>query len=256
MKKLAKAGVVLMCSGFISLAHAASYDKAESVQSQTNTDSTNSQKRIDDSAEISAQTRADIEQLQAEITNLTIYQSHLDKMVQSQNQEKSSLQEQLEQIQATRQGIVPLMYKMLDELEQQVQQGLPIRRETRLQRVEKLRTLMTRADVSDAEKFRRLLEAYQIELSYGGKMGRYDDQITLADGKKIEASLVYLGKVSLLARSLDQQKYWRWDQSQQQWQSLDSGFDAIDSAFDVADKNTTPTLLALPLSLPLNEEEK
>ncbi len=245
-----------MCYGFISIGHAASYDKAESVQSQTNTDSQTSQKRIDNSAEISAQTRADIEQLQAEITNLKVYQSHLDKMVQSQDKEKSSLQEQIDQIQATRQGIVPLMYKMLDELENQVQQGLPIQRASRLQRVEKLRTTMTRADVSDAEKFRRLLEAYQIELSYGSKMGHYDDQITLNDGKQIEVSVMYLGKVSLLARALDRQTYWYWDQSQQQWQTLESGFEAIDRAFDVADKNTTPTLLDLPLSLSLNEEEK
>lgn len=59
------------------------------------------------------------------------------------------------------------MYKMIDGLKNTVKNDKPLRAEQRYQRIEKLETMMTIANVSDAEKYRRILEAYQIELDYG-----------------------------------------------------------------------------------------
>ncbi len=124
----------------------------------------------------------------------------------------TSIDTQLQQINATRQGVVPLMYQMLAGLEEQIKQDKPIRIETRLARLDELKSLMPQADVSDAEKYRRILEAYQIEMDYGLKLGSYRSLINV--GSDIEAEQLYLGRLALVARSLDRHQYWSWDINQ------------------------------------------
>ncbi|MCL7422819.1 MAG: DUF3450 domain-containing protein, partial [Methylobacter sp.] len=49
---------------------------------------------------------------------LTIYNRHLQDLLASQAQEKTSLEQQLKDIEVTKQEIVPLILHMLDSLEQ------------------------------------------------------------------------------------------------------------------------------------------
>ncbi len=167
----------------------------------------------------------------------------------SQKNEAASIEGQIVDIKATRQGIVPLMYRMLDSLTVWVEQDKPIKAEQRHNRIERLHEMMGRADISDAEKFRRILEAYQIELDYGTKLGTYEGQIT-ADGKRLEANIFYLGRAALLARSIAGTRYWSWSDDAEAWLPVDpSQSENIDLAFTIAKKQATPALLTLPASL-------
>ena len=171
----------------------------------------------------------------------------------SQSKEASNLESQIEEINNTRQGIVPLMYQMISGLKVLVEEDLPIKHEARLERIAKLDNMLVRADVSDAEKYRRILEAYQIELDYGVKLGVYQSKISIEESVR-EAQVLHLGRVSLVARSLDGNKSWSWDQSQKHWQPLDSALKPdLDRAFNVANKQATPSLLTLPLTLNVME---
>ncbi|WP_077313670.1 DUF3450 domain-containing protein [Vibrio palustris] len=240
--------IVALAYAFPSLAN--SIDSAKSIEHHTNRASAKSQQHIDRSAEATIKLKAQIEQLQQETKNLRIYRDHLNSMVESQQQEMTSLDNQIAEIKTTRQGIVPLMYDMLAALEHQIEHDKPLRRHARVQRVDALKKLMPRADVSDAEKFRRILEAYQIEMDYGTKLGTYQGRITLNDDTKIEAQILYLGRVSLVARNLAGSQYWTWNAHSHQWQVLDSDAkEGIDNAFDVANKKVAPTFLSLPVSL-------
>ncbi|WP_428775775.1 DUF3450 domain-containing protein [Vibrio sp.] len=226
-----------------------SLSKAQAVQAQTHKSSAESQKRIDASAEQTSVLRAEIESLQQEVKNIQVYHDHLSAMVASQQTEMDSFNQQIEQIQDTRQGIVPLMYDMLAGLEQQLADDLPIKLQQRKQRLAKLKALMPQADVSDAEKYRRILEAYQIELDYGTKLDFYTGQIDV-DGQPLQAQIVHLGRVSLIARNLNQTRYWGWSQQQKRWQSLPSdSFADLDKAFALAQKQIAPELLNLPVAL-------
>jgi len=95
--------------------------------------------------------QAEIEILKEEVRNLELYQRHLTSMIANQEQEKSSLAKQIQDIQVTRQGIVPLMYDMLDTLKTTINQDMPIKWQQRQERIEKLEQMMVRADVADAE---------------------------------------------------------------------------------------------------------
>ncbi|EGR0773896.1 DUF3450 domain-containing protein [Vibrio cholerae] len=240
----------LLCVSALLPAHAASLDQAQAIQNSTNQASAQSQQKIDRSAEQSLLLRAEIEQLNEEVKNLQVYRNHLQSLVANQQQEMASLEQQTEEIKRTRQGIVPLMYDMIEGLEEWVAQDKPIRLAARQERIEKLKELMPRADVSDAEKYRRILEAYQIELDYGNKLGTYQAKITLPSAQEVEADVLYLGRLSLLARSLDGEQFWTWNSNQNAWQAItDANKSDLAAAYQLAQQQIAPTLLNLPVSL-------
>lgn len=231
-----------------SLANANDLNSARNVEAQTITQSAQSQARINKSSDKAFELKSDIAMLEQEVSNLEVYEKHLQAVVTNQEEEMQSIDTQLEQISDTRQGVVPLMYQMLEGLEQHIQSDKPIRLESRLARLEELKSLMPQADVSDAEKYRRILEAYQIEMDYGIKMGSYRSLINV--GNEIEAEQLYLGRLSLVARSLDKNQYWSWDVNQNSWVALDSSVaPQIDRAFAIANKQASPSLIELPVSL-------
>lgn len=251
---LIKPSIALLISSTLIPAYADDLSDAQAVQSKTNQASVVSQKRIDVSAEKALTLEAEIEQLQEEVGNLTIYRNHLSSLVNSQNEEVASLNEQIEQIAQTRQGVVPLMYHMIDGLKRIVANDKPIRKTQREERIAKLEAMMTRADVADAEKFRRILEAYQIEMDYGTKMSVYQGKIALDGDDQVEADIFYLGRVSLVARSLSGEQFWSWSQQQQSWQAVGSEQKTeLDKAFAVANKQIAPSMLTLPVSLNVRE---
>lgn len=231
-------------------AQADSLDNARSIERQTNQVAKNAQQKIDANSDQSFQLQAEVERLQDQVDNLSLYQTHLKKLVASQEAEKVSIDEQLTNIEETRQGVVPLMYHMIDGLQSSLEQGAPVRFASREKRLDELKTLMGRADISDAEKYRRILEAYQIEMDYGSKLGIYEGQIDLSQDDTRQVDLLYVGKVVLLARSKDAQYAWLWSQSQKQWQEVaaDQKPD-INQAYALANKQQAPSLLHLPLSV-------
>ncbi|WP_165935489.1 DUF3450 domain-containing protein [Vibrio owensii] len=251
---LMKSSIALLITSVLIPVQAENLNDAQAVQSKTNQASAVSQKRIDASAEKSLSLEAEIEQLNEEVSNLKIYRDHLSNLVDSQNEEVASLNEQIEQIAQTRQGVVPLMYHMLDGLKTIVANDKPIRKAQREERIAKLDAMMTRADVADAEKFRRILEAYQIEMDYGTKIGIYQGKIALEGNDQVEADILYLGRVSLVARSLSGEQLWSWSQQQNAWQSVGSEQKSeLDKAFAMANKQIAPSMLTLPVSLKVAE---
>lgn len=147
--------------------------KSQNVETQITNNAANSQKKISASSDKAMQLEADIAALKQEVNNLTVYNTHLEGLIASQNSELEGFDSQLSQIDDTRQAIVPLMYEMLDGLKKLNAEDRPIRVDARSKRLESLNEMMTQADISDAEKYRRILEAYQIEMDYGTKMGAY-----------------------------------------------------------------------------------
>ncbi|MCU8282417.1 DUF3450 domain-containing protein, partial [Vibrio vulnificus] len=239
-----KAGAALLLWAVSSGAMSNDLEQAQKIQNRTHTAASKSQSVINVSADKSQLLQAEIEILKEEVRNLELYQRHLTSMIANQEQEKSSLAKQIQDIQVTRQGIVPLMYDMLDTLKTTINQDMPIKWQQRQERIEKLEQMMVRADVADAEKFRRILEAYQIELDYGSKLSAYQDPITLADGKQIEVEQLHLGRVSLIARTLNANQFWYWDKNQRHWLSLTTiPSTDVNRAFDIAAQKVAPAML-------------
>lgn len=184
-------------------------------------------------------------QLRAETDQLALYNRQMTTIVNSQEEELVSIARQIVEIERTERGILPLMSRMLDSLEQFVEFDAPFLAQERGTRVELLKDLLTRADVTTSEKFRRVLEAYQIEVDYGRNIEVYRAQ---QDG--VSYNFLRVGRLALYRLTNDNEKAWLWH-PRKQWLELDSGYlRDLRKALKVADQTTAPELLVLPLPTP------
>lgn len=158
---------------------------------------------------------------QAEV--LSGYNDHVQRMVNDQKENILSLDSQIAGIDKIKQGVVPLMYKMIDTLEKFVELDVPINIERRKERIEGLREIMGDSNVTTSEQFRLVLEAYEIEANYGTVFDAYQSELDLGD-RKITADFVHMGRISLVAQSLDMKNAWVWNNESRSWDVLDDSY--------------------------------
>lgn len=246
---------LLTSSSFV-MANTTPLQQSQQIETRINHQASQSQSVVAKSSDNAIRLQSEVTALQKEVRNLQVYQTHLQGLIESQNEEMTSFDHQLSHVDDTKKSIVPLMYAMLDGLSNLVENDKPIRQQTRMQRIVNLQHMMVQANVSDAEKYRRILEAYQIELDYGTKLGTYTGVINI-NNKKIMTEQLYAGRLSLIARTSDKQSYWAWDQNLKLWKSLPTNMvNQMDMAFKVANKQVSPSLIQLPVSLNTVKEQE
>ena len=104
---------------------------------------------------------------------------------------------------------------------------------------------MERADVTLAEKYRRILEAYQVETEYGRTLEAYRGELVLDDVTRT-VDFLRIGRVSLYYLSLDGADAGIWHNKA--WQKLDDSYrQSISQGLKVAKKQLPPDLLVLPV---------
>jgi len=218
-----------------------------SIEAQVKTDiaAQQSQKNIDNVSDETVQMLAEYREVLRQTESLHAYNEQLNKLVTSQSEEMDAIDLQLKNIEATQRDIVPLMLKMIDTMSLFVELDVPFLPEERQQRVAQLQTLMERADVTLAEKYRRILEAYQVETEYGRTIESYKGELTL-DDKTRTVDFLRIGRVSLYYLSLDGMEAGVW--KKQAWHKLGDQYrQSISHAIKVAKKQLPPDLLVLPV---------
>jgi len=220
------------------------------AQIQVDKEAAQSQQRIDQTHEQTLDAAAQYAQAMAEAESFERYNEQLKAQLKSQEVEIASTQQQLLDIKSTGREVLPLMQKMVQVLDQFIGLDVPFLIEQRTGRINHLKDLMMRADVSISEKYRLIMEAYQIELEYGRTLETYEGMLTVDDQART-VQFVRLGRVSLMYRTLDGDEVGYWDAIQKQWVADNSYADAIDRAIRVANKEAAPELLIAPVPAPV-----
>jgi len=242
-------GTGLLCSP----GYAAEKDKLQaaiSTQDAVEKAEQVSQDKIDKLADQTDQMLTEYKLAIRQYQTLKEYNDHIERIVASQEAELVSMEQQLASIEDTNRGVIPLMARMLDTLEQFVQLDLPFLLKEREKRVAELKELMDRADVTVSEKYRRLMEAYQIENEYGRTIEAYRDVLT--DGSS-ERSVEFLriGRVGLYYQTLDGKETATWDRASKSWKILSEEFrKPVRQGLQIARKQAAPDLLKLPVAAP------
>lgn len=201
-----------------------------------------SQNKIDEIYEKKVRTLQDYRLTKSEIDQLNVYNRQLRAIIKDQEAQKISLEQQIKDIEVTQQGIMPLMERMLTTLDQFISLDVPFLLQEREERVANLRVLLLSSDVTISEKFRRVLEAFQIEIEYGRTIEAYRAQDS--DGNMVD--FLRLGRVSLYSLGLDGDLAKAWDKKNAQWIQLDSSYTAsLKKGIQIARKQSAPALLDL-----------
>jgi hypothetical protein len=186
----------------------------------------------------------------AEAKSLRDYVAQLTGQVKSQRDEIGFIEQQLGEIEVTAREVTPLMQRMVDTLDRFVDLDLPFLVEERRKRVQSLKEMMTRADVTISEKYRRILEAYQIETEYGRTLETY--QASLGEGAGARTvRFLRIGRVALLYQTMDGKETGYWDAGRKDWVVDDAYRTAVRHGFEVADKVGAPDLLIVPVAAPV-----
>jgi hypothetical protein len=184
------------------------------------------------------------------LKNLNDYNAQMERQLGDQKQEIARREAELGQIEETRRHIVPFMLRMLEVYEQLVELDIPFLPEERKRRVEQLQAMMDRSDITLAEKYRRLLEAYRVEAEYGHTIEAYQGK--LENGGAVRTvQFLRLGRVGLYYLSLDGSQAAAWHPREKRWVVLDNGYrEPIKQAILIAERQLPPDLVKLPLPAP------
>ncbi len=153
----------------------------------------------------------------------------------------------LRQIDQTATEVVPLTLKMIDALDEFVTLDLPFQKEERNKRVQELRRLMDRADVTTSEKFRKVMEAYQIEEGFSRSIESYKASLD-RNGEIVTYDFLRIGRTALLFQSPDGGETGMWNQQTRQWETLPESYRiAVQQGLRIAKKQAPPALIKLPV---------
>ncbi len=182
--------------------------------------------------------------------SLRLYNEHIEGMLSSQQGEMASLRQQLQEVEVTQREIVPLMLRMIEALEQFVELDVPFLLDERRARVANLKALVDRADATTSEKFRRVLEAYQVEGEYGRTIGTYTGPLE-ANGQARTVDFLRVGRIGLMYLTLDGREGGIWSAADRTWQPLPDDYRAsVAKGLRIAARQAAPDLLELPLAPP------
>ena len=195
------------------------------------------------------QTRALLERYRAALwqtQQLNVYVQQIGPLLATQDADRAALQQQLQQFGSSSHDLTPLLLRMLDSLDKFVALDLPFLQQERRERVAALKRLMTDAGTPQAEKYRRMLEAYKIEADYGRSLGAERMQLQLEGGGKV-VDVLHLGRVALYYLSLDGAEAGCWDPAAKQWRGIQGRYrSAIREGLKIAHETAAPEVLVLP----------
>lgn len=228
-------------------AGAATLDDAVDASAAGNKAAAEAQERIDalsgDVDALATEYRTALQQIRA----LDVYNRQLESMIASQEEEKVDVARQIEEVTHVGREVLPMMTRMVDTLARFVELDVPFLPEERAGRITGLREMMERADVTISEKYRRILEAYQIESEYGRTIEAYGGEIE-RDGATLSVDFLRVGRLALLYQTLDGRRSGMWDAREKAWVPLEGRYRIpIRRGLQMAQKQTAPDLVEIPL---------
>jgi len=211
-------------------------DEAVAVQADIDTVS-------DETSDLLSKYRTTLKQVEA----IDLYNAQMREMISSQQSELASLQDQVGRVEEVSRSVTPLMIRMITAIDKFVELDVPFLIDDRTERVEELKELMGRADVTTSEKFRQIMAAYQTENEYGRTIEAYRGPLVI-DGRETTVDFLRFGRVALVYMALDESAAGVWSQSERAWVPADDNLmSSIRAGLRIARKQSAPDLITLPL---------
>jgi len=184
-----------------------------------------------------------------EIDGIKVYNRLMTAQNSGQTATLEDIALSMDQVDVINRQIFPLMERMIDGISQSISLDVPFLMDERTERVDALRAIMERSDVSVAEKFRKVMEAYQIENDYGSSVEWYTQSLTL-DGATRSFNMLRIGRIGLYFQSDDAEITGRWNNTERNWE-MDSGARTdVRTGLRMAKQLIAPEMIVIPVAAP------
>ncbi len=220
------------------------------VAQALNEDAAETQAKIDELDDERSEIYSEYQLKLKEIDGQKVYNRQVQLVVNKQDDKIARLKKSIEEVTSIQRNITPLMWRMIEALDQFVANDLPFAMDARIDRVERLRTLMDSPDVAVSEKFSQVLRAYQIESEYGRTIEATESVIML-DGQERNVDLLRIGRITLAYQTGDGKETGWWNPNSEAWEPLaDSYTIPIRNGLKMARKQRTQGLIRVPILVP------
>lgn len=234
---------------------AGAVDQAVDERVEVQEQAERSQQEVDQLADETETMEQEYRDTLRKIENAKSYNEQLRRQVEEQNQRLASFERQLNEVEETQRNIVPLMSRMIEVLDELIEVDTPFLPREREARLSALKEMMYRPDVNLPDKFRRIMEAYQIEMDYGRNMEVYEGELERDNGDRLTVEFLRVGRVGLYYQTLDGQESGYWDDDNNRWQTLSPDFNAaINKGLKIARKEAPPDFFRIPVPAPEQAE--
>lgn len=222
---------------------------AVAAQQQLDKTAAASQKKIDKVAGGTQDMLNEYLNLTQQTDDLRAYDAQLQQLTQAQKEQIDSLNTQIQQVDAVKNGVLPLMVQMADSLVQFVKLDIPYRRDERLARAQALRALLNNPTATANEQFQKLVQAYNDEIAAGRTVETYRGEID-EGGKTLTVNFLRVGHLALAYQTSDKSETGYWDKQKQAWQVDNDYRDAVSEDIAIVNKQAAPDLLEMPVEAP------
>jgi len=182
-----------------------------------------------------------------EIDGLRVYNRLMGAQTDGQQASLEDIALSMDQVDVINRQIFPLMTRMIEGLERSVALDVPFLMEERTKRVDDLEDLLERSDVTVSEKFRKVMEAYQIENDYGNTSETYTQVLTFGEDTR-SYNILRIGRVGLYFQSDDADITGRWNNTDREWVRDDSARAEIRKGLSIAKQIIAPEIIVIPVS--------
>ncbi len=222
-------------------------DSTIDLSVQSSNLSIDAQEKIEELDEISKKVYFEYKDTLNEYKSLKNYDDQLSEIIDAQFKEITNINQQIDSLDDINIDILPLLKTMTDTLRKVIDLDIPFLKDGRLQRVNSLDELLLRADITTAEKFRKVFEAYQIEADFGKTIENYPGYITL-NNNQIAVDFFRLGRLGLFYRTPDGNETGFWNLDSNNWSHEGGSLDKnIKAALDISNRQSPPNFITLPL---------
>jgi len=220
------------------------------VQNDSTIDSKDSQEKITDLSVETQELLGEYRLVLQQIDRLIAYNDYVERLITDQEEQIVDINRQLQEFALIERGIVPLMLESIETLDRFIDLDVPFLLEERKDRVNRLRVIMNESDITVSEKFRQIMDAYQIETSFGSDIEAYTGFLEI-NGENRQVDFLRIGRTSLTYQTPDQNQTGFWNKKTQQWEDLPRKYtDYVKEGLRIAKKQITPDLIQLPVEAP------
>lgn len=223
---------------------------AKKVRIDSQREALASQKKIDSLATETQQRLEEYRDVLHQVEGINVYNEHLERLIVGQNEQLLAIERQMNNARETQRQIIPLINRMVDVLDELVGLDMPFLLQERRLRLDNLKKMVDDPNVALPDKYRRVMEAYQIEMDFGRNIEAYTAELK-HDGQGRMVEFLRVGRVALLYMTFDGNETGYWDKATRKWVVLSKSFNpAIAKGLQIAKKQAPPELIKIPVTAP------
>ncbi|VAV97661.1 TonB system biopolymer transport component; Chromosome segregation ATPase [hydrothermal vent metagenome] len=232
----------------------AQFKSAINTSQQTQRDTAKSQQRIDQlddqTATLLNDYRANLKQLEA----ARRYNASLNRNIDAQNSEIVRLREDIDNVEGLQRAMQPLMEDMVARFGDLVNADLPFMVGERAERAARLSTILDNPSMSAAQRYRLIVEAYQIENEYGRTIGYYVG--TVGEGENaLTGEFLRVGRIALMFKTPDDSELKIYDASAGDFVDLNRSYlQDVKFGLRMAKEQTAPDIFFVPVKPPVSAQ--